>query len=184
MEVIKIVLNQEHVMAGKLLLYDAAMCSFRTIKLRLRKEDCEVCGDNPSIVKLIDYEQFCGMAAEDKDPKLKILDINERITAQEYYNLKERNEDHLLIDVRSVNEFEMCKIDNSINVPIKNIQNNKIDADLLNVLQNKKIFVVCRRGNDSQIAVKCLVDEFGIKAKDVIGGLYEWHKIDESIPIY
>ncbi|CAG9809425.1 unnamed protein product [Chironomus riparius] len=182
MEVVKIIMNHENVMSGKLLLYDAAMCSFRNIKLRSRRKDCEVCGDNPTITKLINYEQFCGMCAMDKNPNLKILSENERMSVSDYQNI---TNDHLLIDVRAVNEFEMCQIKNSINVPIKQLLAGKLNDELLNEMRQKDVYVVCRRGNDSQLAVKCLSDKYSIKSKDLIGGLYKWNEeIDNNFPLY
>lgn len=182
MEVIKCILNQENVMSGKLLLYDAASCAFRTIKLRQRRINCEVCGDEPTIKKLIDYEQFCGMAASDKDSSLKLLKHDERITVEEYSKIKTS---HLLIDVRSANEFEICKLENSFNVPIKQLLADKIEEGLKERMRKEDVFVVCRRGNDSQLAVQHLAANLGIKSRDLLGGLHAWtKKIDETFPIY
>ena len=182
MEVLKIILEQENVMSGKLMLYDAATCTFRNIKLRPRRNDCDVCGDNPSLTKLIDYEQFCGMAATDKDSGLNLLEKDQRISVKEYC----KNEDsHILIDVRSANEFEICKLKNSLNIPIKQLLAGKIDESLRNEMNQKEVFVVCRRGNDSQLAVKYLEDKFNVKSKDLIGGLHSWTRnVDENFPMY
>lgn len=182
MEVIKILLNQENVMSGKLLLYDAATCTFRNIKLRLKRNDCAVCSDNPSITELIDYERFCGMAATDKDSALKFLTPDERITVEEYSKLKNP---HILIDCRSANEFEICQLNNSLNIPIKQLLAGKIIESLRDEMKEKEVFVVCRRGNDSQLAVKYLAENLKIKSKDLIGGLHAWtRQIDENFPIY
>lgn len=182
MEVIKIVLNHEEVIAGKLLLYDGLACSFRTVKLRGKQKNCEVCGESPTIKELIDYEQFCGMAATDKDSGLNILDPSERISVEEYNKL---NQNHLLIDVRSANEFEICQLKNSINIPIKLLLADKIDKELEHEMQQKSVFVVCRRGNDSQLAVKHLSEKLNIKARDLVGGLHEWASvIDKNFPVY
>lgn len=182
MEVIKIIMNQDNVLSGKLILYDAAMCSFRTIKLRSRRNNCDVCGDDPTIKELIDYEQFCGMCAVDKNPNLQILTDNDRISVLDYQNVKD---EHLLIDVRAVNEYEMCQLKDSINIPIKDLLAGKIKEQLLSEMRQKQVFVVCRRGNDSQIAVKFLSDKLDIKSKDLIGGLYKWNEeIDSNFPLY
>lgn len=183
MEVIKILLNRDQVLNGKLLLYDALSCTFRNIKLRGRRADCSVCGDNPSITRLIDYEQFCGMKATDKDSGLNILNDDERITVEDYAKI---STDHILIDVRSCNEFEICKLENSVNVPIKIILADKIDSEILDkIRKTTEAFVVCRRGNDSQLAVRHLADKLNIKSKDLIGGLHAWTKqIDSNFPIY
>ena len=182
MEVIKIILNHDQVLAGKLLLYDGSACSFRTIKLRGRRKVCDVCGESPTIKELIDYELFCGMAATDKDSGLNLLDVSERITVEEFSKL---NQNHLLIDVRSANEFEICQLNNSINVPIKSLLADKIDEKLRQEMKQKDVFVVCRRGNDSQLAVKYLSEKQSIKSRDLIGGLHEWAKVvDKNFPVY
>lgn len=182
MEVIKILLDHDNVLSGKLLLYDGSSCSFRTIKLRARRNNCDVCGDNPTITKLIDYEQFCGMAASDKDAGLKLLDLSERISVEDYNKL---TVDHVLVDVRSANEFEICQLKNSINIPIKLLLSDKIDNDMKSRLTSKLVFVVCRRGNDSQLAVRHLSQKLEVKCKDLIGGLHAWTKnIDKDFPIY
>lgn len=182
MEVVKILLDHDQVLSGKLLLYDGAACSFRSIKLRGKRDFCEVCGENPTITELIDYVQFCGMAATDKDSGLNLLSELERISVEDYSKL---DKNHLLIDVRSANEFEICQLENSINVPIKSLLAGKIDDQLTAQMKEKEVFVVCRRGNDSQLAVRHLSEKLNIKSKDLIGGLHAWtQKIDENFPIY
>lgn len=169
-------------MSGKLLLYDGSVCTFRSIKLRDKKDDCGVCGSNPSITRLIDYEQFCGMAATDKDSGLNLLDDSERISVNDYKNLLD---DHLLIDVRSSNEFEICSLDKSINVPMKLLLAGKIDAVLKEEMTQKPVFVVCRRGNDSQLAVRHLAEKLNVISRDLKGGLHAWTRwIDKDFPIY
>lgn len=66
LEAIKIILNLEETLSSRMLLFDGYDTTFRCIKLRKRKLDCDVCGINPKIKSLIDYEQFCGSVANDK----------------------------------------------------------------------------------------------------------------------
>ncbi|KAG8286623.1 Molybdenum cofactor synthesis protein 3 [Homalodisca vitripennis] len=66
LEVVKITLGMSDVLSSKLLLFDGENTSFRTIKLRKKSENCLICGTNPSITELVDYEEFCGAAANDK----------------------------------------------------------------------------------------------------------------------
>ncbi|CAO1432602.1 unnamed protein product [Diamesa hyperborea] len=182
MEAIKILLNHEQVFSSKLLLYDGAACSFRTVKLRGKKPTCEICSDNPTITKLIDYEQFCGMAASDKDSCIFVLNSDERISVKEYQNIEF---EHLLIDVRSSNEFEICQLNKSINVPMKTIMGDKIDEELLKKMNEVPVIVVCRRGNDSQLAVRHLQSRISTHPKDLIGGLHAWTKqVDPNFPMY
>jgi adenylyltransferase and sulfurtransferase len=182
-EVQKIIFGHKDVMSCRLLLYDGESCSFRNIKLRPKNKNCEVCGESPTITELIDYEQFCGMAATDKDTELKLLDSTERILVEMYDKDIDRN--HILIDVRSANEFEICQLKNSINVPIKILLSGKLDESLKQRMREDEVFVVCRRGNDSQLAVKYLKEELQIVSKDLIGGLHAWsRRVDSNFPIY
>ncbi|XP_026474044.1 adenylyltransferase and sulfurtransferase MOCS3-like [Ctenocephalides felis] len=125
----------------------------------------------------------------DKDPKLKILSNDERVTVIDFNNKQKTTESkHVLIDVRATSEFEMCKIQKSINIPIDDVLQNK-QTDLLNNLlnNNDEVYVVCRRGNDSQRAVKHLKETLDVKIPlyDLVGGLHAWAAdVDTSFPIY
>lgn len=55
---------------------------FRTIKLRKKKSECIMCGDSPTITKLIDYVRFCGSSATDKTPDLLLIPFDERLTCE------------------------------------------------------------------------------------------------------
>lgn len=188
MEATKIIQGFDGVLAGKLLIYDALQTTFRTVKLRGRKNNCDVCGENPTICELIDYEQFCGMKATDKDSHLNILSPDDRITVEEF-NEKFLNNGNLLIDVRSKNEFEICQLPHAINIPIKElVDDRKLEEiqKIINKTEKSPIFLVCRRGNDSQLAVQQLGKLFEeLTFKDIIGGLHAWtQRIDSHFPIY
>jgi adenylyltransferase and sulfurtransferase len=190
LEAIKIVTQQPGVLAGRLLLFDGEQTSFRNVKLRAKRPDCDVCSTKPKIQQLIDYEQFCGAKATDKDPKLAVLDRSQRITVQDYQQLLNGQVKHVLVDVRSPNEFEICQLPaNSINIPIKSILDNKAVDKVSELVAdgNTQLIVVCRRGNDSQLAVARLKEQLGqlCEPKDIIGGLHAWTKhIDPDFPIY
>lgn len=70
LETIKVLLQMDGILSGRLLLFDGSTTVFRNIKLRQRIDSCKVCGDNPQIVSPIDYEQFCGSKAHDKVIKI------------------------------------------------------------------------------------------------------------------
>lgn len=191
LETIKIILGNTGVLSGRLLLFDGQQSTFRNLKLRSKKADCVACSDNASLTKLIDYEQFCSMKATDKDSHLKLLAPHERISVQEYKELVDNNVRHLLIDVRGANQFEICQLPTSINIPIDDILKNRRTLELAQMAAsgNMPVFVVCRRGNDSQLAVRHLEPLFqkqGLEPpKDISGGLHAWtHHIDSDFPIY
>ena len=66
----------------KLLLFDGLSGTFRTVRLRGRRRDCAVCGENPTITELIDYPEFCGSCPSDKDRSVNILDHKDRMTSE------------------------------------------------------------------------------------------------------
>ncbi|KAF1800350.1 hypothetical protein FB192DRAFT_1447684 [Mucor lusitanicus] len=91
---------------------------FRTMKLRSKKKDCAICGEYPTMTELIDYVQFCNGAANDKTVDETILQADERISVQQYNDIIQQNQEHLLIDVRPKIQFGICRLPNSINIPI------------------------------------------------------------------
>lgn len=194
LEAIKISTGIETTLSGRLLLFDGINSTFRNVKLRGKSANCEVCVEPRKITSLIDYEQFCGMKASDKDMKLEILPESQRVSVQTLNESRLNNDRYLLIDVRSENEYEICRLNQSENHPIKIFQdpNSVARKALVNKIKNEQIswvYVICRRGNDSQIAAKKLIEELDestvTKVHDVIGGLHAWtNQIDSNFPKY
>lgn len=138
-EAIKIILNIPGVLSGRLLLFDGLETTFRNIRLRLKNPDCLYCGQSAEKCELVDYEQFCGAKAVDKNPDLKVLKNYERITVNEYQEIA-CGKSHVLIDVRSPEEFEICRLDKSINIPISDIGKesslNTIKSEIVKIGSN------------------------------------------------
>lgn len=193
LETMKILLGHQGVLTKKLLLFDGSDCSFRNIRLRDRNPSCAVCGSEPSVTVLVDYEQFCCSKANDKHTSIHLLDDADRISAGTYHDV--RREPHILIDVRSPLEFEICHLPDSLNVPLKDLGSEQLVQQLKEVVTKNgsndndfPVFVVCRRGNDSQKGVLALRESLSglnVSVKDVIGGLHSWAKdVDPSFPVY
>lgn len=186
LEAIKVATGVGETLAGRLLIFDGMNGVFRNIKLRRRSSDCKVCSENPMITQLIDYEHFCSMHASDDNQTIQLIPSEERIDVLQYIDL--RSQPHLLIDVRPQNEFEICRLPSAVNVPMKEILDNKFIERFPNELADEKlpIVVVCRRGNDSQIAVQHMCNKYPSHSiRDIVGGLYAWHyRIDKEFPIY
>ncbi|CEF62210.1 Adenylyltransferase and sulfurtransferase MOCS3 [Strongyloides ratti] len=187
LEIIKILSGLKPNFAGKLFLFDGMDGVTRNIKLRGRNNNCVVCGDDPKIKELIDYEVFCSATATDKILSINILGEDERIGVKELASLDEEN--YVLIDCRSKEEFEICHLTNTFNIPLREI--DKITLKDIEQKTNKKphnIFVICHRGNDSQKAVekmKSKINDKSIVLKDVIGGYEAWNQlIDNQFPTY
>lgn len=118
LEALKIILNLPDVTSGRMLLFDAMETKFINIRLRPKNVNCVVCGKQPIIRELIDYEEFCGAKANDKNPNLNLLKKEERITVEEYNRIvKDNSKPHVLVDVRSSEEYQICHLQNSINIP-------------------------------------------------------------------
>ena len=122
---------------------------------------------------------------------MTILEKNQRISVKEYHQ-EIMNSNHILLDVRTEPEMDICQLKNSVNIPLFDI--GKIEAiekisDLVEEKQTDQLILVCRRGNDSQMAVKLLEKNLKnnseLVIKDIIGGLQAWSdKIDKNFPKY
>ena len=122
---------------------------------------------------------------------MTILEKNQRISVKEYHQ-EIMNTNHILLDVRTEPEIDICQLKNSVNIPLFDI--GKIEAiekisDLVEEKQTDQLILVCRRGNDSQMAVKLLEKNLKnnseLVIKDIIGGLQAWSdKIDNNFPKY
>ena len=201
-EAMKIALKRpaSDTMSQRMLLFDALAATFRTIKLRPKQANCVVCGENPSIKQLIDYEQFCGAKATDKSKQLKLLPDEDRITVHEYKNFISEGKPHVLIDVRVPVQVRICQLPNSSNIPLDDFKLrldatiNRIKSEIDNVMgklpEGSKVPLVllCKQGNDSQEATVILKEklkDFPVSVKDIKGGLKAWaNEVDDTFPVY
>ncbi|KAM9356251.1 adenylyltransferase and sulfurtransferase MOCS3 [Pholidichthys leucotaenia] len=202
LEVLKIVSGLGSSCSQQLLLFDAELFRFRSIRLRSRQPDCAVCGESPTVTRLVDYEAFCGSAATDKCHKLNLLSSDQRITVQDYKSFLDQGKPHLLLDVRPQVEVEICSLPFSLNIPLCRLKQKKreyvrlLEEKIAHVKQQMEgdqqptVVVICKQGNDSQKAVQLLEMMSGsevdrITVKDVCGGLMAWsHIIDPTFPQY
>lgn len=187
LEAVKLIVGMGDVLAGRLLIFDGLSCQFRNIRIRSKRANCHVCSSQPLITELVDYEIFCGMHANDKEVPLQLLEPEQRISVTEYTtSLQSKN--HLLFDVRPPAEFEICQLPMSINVPLAQILDDSYLRKFGQQLETKElpVVVVCRRGNDSQIAVQHMNNRFPEHSiRDLKGGLHAWTEIiDPDFPIY
>ncbi|KAG0331461.1 Peptidyl-prolyl cis-trans isomerase cyp6 [Podila humilis] len=189
LEAIKIATQSTAQTAPTMTIFSAnSSTMFRTIKLRKKKSECIMCGDSPTITKLIDYVRFCGSSATDKTPDLFLIPFEERLTCDKYKRILEGQVPHLVLDVREKVQFDICSLPESLNIPLKDLPK---DMDKIKTLlgrdSSKSIYVVCRRGNDSQPAAR-LLQEAGITSgeiKDLVGGLDRWaDTVDPNFPKY
>ncbi|KAG5732581.1 Adenylyltransferase and sulfurtransferase uba4 [Termitomyces sp. T112] len=188
-EAIKIITGL-HDQKPTLLLYSALGTPlFRSIKLRSRKPACAACGTDEQRVGTIqdvDYVQFCGGPRPDWEARgLEEGAAGARVSVKDLEAALKSDRTPYLLDVRSTIEYGICHLQSSINVPL-----NILVADPrahLPADPRTETYVVCRLGNDSQIAADAL-RTLGVDVgpvKDVVGGLRAWARdVDPGFPVY
>ncbi len=178
-EVIKLILGIGEPLIGQLLLFDALDMTMRKLKLR-KNPNCPICGENPVIHELIDYEEFCGVpigheqVAEDLGPEWEI-------TVQELAERLHRNGQELvLIDVREPFEAQIGQIPGSKLIPL-----GELPARMHELDSRDEIVLYCRSGVRSAEALKLLREAGFTRLKNLKGGILAWaDEIDPSIPKY
>ncbi len=173
-EVVKLILGKGESLAGRLLLFDALGMKFRELKLR-KNPKCPVCGENPSIKELIDYEEFCGIGQEEQAPT-----GIEEITAKEFKEELDQGKDLFILDVRNPVEFEICRIDGSHLIPLDELLNRVHELD-----SARDIVVHCRSGARSAQAIEMLREAGFRKLRNLKGGVLAWSDdVDPTMPKY
>ena len=156
---------------GRLLVFNATDMTFSELRFK-KNQDCPVCGRNPTVRKLIDYEEFCGVrrappSVEEVAPmELKRrIDVGERI---------------VLIDVREPFEYALCRIENSKLIPLGELRRRLDELD-----RSTETVVYCHTGVRSARAVELLTSEGFHRVRNLKGGIRAWaEEVDQRIPIY
>ena len=175
-EAVKLVLGAGEPLVGRLLLYDALAMRFRELKLR-RNPECPVCGDHPTITKLIDYQEFCGVPQHEPEP---VSEKPGEISALEVKQKIDRGDNFLLIDVREPHEWQICHIPQAKLIPLGELPKrvNELDSAV-------EIVAHCKSGMRSAKAVDFLKQAGFKKVKNMSGGILAWSdKVDPSVPKY
>jgi sulfur-carrier protein adenylyltransferase/sulfurtransferase len=176
-EVIKLILGKGSPLIGRLMLVDALNMRFRELKLRKNRE-CPVCGENPTITQLIDYQQFCGIVPEAKEDKSMKNGIPQ-ITVKELKSRIDAGEDVQLIDVREPYEFQIAQIGGKL------IPQNDVPQRLAEIDRNREVIVHCRSGARSQRIAEFLVQSGYPRVANLAGGILAWSdEIDPKVQKY
>lgn len=173
-EVIKVILGAEGILLNRLLLFDAWKMKFRELKLK-KSPDCPICGTNPAITELIDYEEFCGLNMPNDAPVL------EEITATELSELIKNDREVQIIDVREPFEVEIAEIPNTKLIPHGEVVKRAKEID-----QSRTAIIHCKAGGRSAKAITAL-QESGYKGKllNLKGGITAWSdEVDANVPKY
>jgi molybdopterin/thiamine biosynthesis adenylyltransferase/rhodanese-related sulfurtransferase len=174
-EVIKLVLAKGNPLIGRLLLVDALAMRFRELKLK-KNPQCPVCGENPTVTRLIDYQQFCGLAPETS--KEKTLNIPQ-MTVQELKQRLDAGEDLMILDVREPFEYQIANIGGTL------IPQNEVPRRLAEIDRNREIVVQCRSGARSQRIAEFLAAQGYPNVKNLAGGILAWaDQIDPRVQKY
>jgi adenylyltransferase/sulfurtransferase len=171
-EALKLILGSGKTLAGRLLLLDALTMEFRTVKAR-RDPNCPVCGDHPSITRLIDYEQFCGIAPA-AAPSTAGLPAEFETTVEELKTRINRRDDIWILDVREPTEFQICRIPGSTLIPLGELP--KRLAEVPSGAGAPDVIVHCKMGSRSAKAVNLLREQGFTRVKNLKGGILQWIK--------
>jgi adenylyltransferase/sulfurtransferase len=173
-EAIKLILGSGDPLIGRLLLIDALGMKFRELKLR-KNPDCPACGKNPTITKLIDYQEFCGIRGEEAEAEvtaseMQVEDLKKRL---------DRGDDLYILDVREPHEYQICNINGHL-IPLGDLPNRVNELDT-----SKEIVAHCRSGVRSAKAVNFLRQAGFKKVHNLAGGILAWaDRVDPKMPKY
>jgi adenylyltransferase/sulfurtransferase len=175
-EILKLALGAGTPLVGRLLLFNALDMKFRELKLR-RDPQCPVCGENPTIKELIDYEMFCGIAPEPEESAMH----PDEVTVQD---MKRALDDPSLgikvIDVREPDEYEIAHVDGVPLLPMSQLQQRFTELD-----PNQQYYIHCKMGGRSMRALQFLRQQGFKYLKNVKGGIDAWsEEIDHGVPKY
>jgi molybdopterin/thiamine biosynthesis adenylyltransferase/rhodanese-related sulfurtransferase len=175
METIKLILGTGEPLVGRLLLFDALAMRFRELKLR-RNPSCPMCGDNRTITKLIDYEEFCAIRGEEAPP---MTDGIPEISAKDLKARQDRGDDIFILDVREPHEYQICNLNGKL-IPLGELPRRVNELD-----SSREMVVHCRSGKRSADAIQFLQKAGFKKLLNLKGGVLAWaDEVDPSMPKY
>lgn len=175
-EILKLALGKGSSLIGRLLLFNALDMKFRELKLR-RDPQCPVCGESPTITKLIDYDQFCGISPEPEIPAANPdeVSVQEMKRAMDDLKLGIR-----VIDVREPDEYQIAHIEGVPLFPLSTLEQRFTELD-----PNQTLYIHCKSGIRSLKAVSFLKQQGFKYTKSVKGGISAWSdEIDHAVPKY
>jgi adenylyltransferase/sulfurtransferase len=176
-ETIKLILGKGSPLIGRLLLIDSLNMRFRELKLR-KNPECPVCGEHPTVTKLIDYQQFCGIAPAANEqhavkngiPQITVTELKQRIDA---------GQAPFILDVREPFEYQIANIGGKL------IPQGEVPQRLSEIDRDREIVVQCKSGGRSQRIAEFLKQAGYPKVVNLAGGIIAWsNEIDSTIPKY
>ncbi|WP_371479659.1 adenylyltransferase/sulfurtransferase MoeZ [Kitasatospora sp. NBC_00315] len=176
-EAIKLLAGVGEPLVGRLMIYDALEMNYRQVKVR-KDPDCALCGDNPTVTELIDYEAFCGVVSDEAQAAA----AGSTITSKQLKQWQDDKEDILLIDVREPGEYEIVSIPGAVLIP----KNEFLMGNALETLpQDKKIVLHCKSGVRSAEVLAVLKSAGFADSVHLGGGILGWiSQIEPHKPAY
>ena len=176
-EAIKVITGIGEPLVGRLMIYDALVMTYRSVKVR-KDPECPVCGKNPTVTELIDYEEFCGAVSEEA----QLAAAGSTITAQQLKDMQDAGENIFLVDVREPNEYEIVSIPGATLIPKGEFLSG---AALERLPQDQRIVLHCKSGARSAECLAIVKDAGFSDAVHVGGGVLSWiSTVDPSLPAY
>jgi len=176
-ETIKLILGAGEPLIGRLLLVDSLAMRFRELKLR-RNPVCPVCGTAPTVTKLIDYEQFCGIKPATRE-EATVKNGIPQITPVELKRRLDAGEDLLVLDVREPFEYQIANIGGKL------IPQNDVPQRLGEIDRGREIVVQCKSGGRSQRIAEFLQQQGYPRVTNLAGGILAWSdQVDPKVPKY
>jgi len=175
-ETVKLILGEGQPLIGRLMLFNALKMQFRELKLR-KNPECPICGTNPTIHELIDYDEFCGIGRGNEAVE---TDQSEEISVKELKAKFDRGDKFVLVDVREPHEYSIARIEGSKLIPLGTVQQRTHELDTAD-----EIILQCKSGGRSSRALQMLKTAGFKKVKNLTGGITAWsEEIDPSVPKY
>src|SRR5579871_5491524 len=172
-ETVKLLLGAGRPLIGRLMIYDALDMTVREMKVR-KNPECPICGPNPTIKELIDYEQFCGVRGEES-PAAATPD---EITPRDLKALIDGGKSPFILDVRNPEEILICRLDGSTVIPLPDLANRLGELD-----PSVPMVVHCKSGARSAKAIALLKQQGFTRLSNLSGGILGWIKdVDPSLP--
>jgi len=174
LEVIKLIVGFGESLVGRLLLFDGRRMQFRELALQ-KDPDCPVCGERPTVTKLIDYEAFCGVGAGSRESGDGV-----EISARDLQHERARKPNLLLIDVREPLEAEIARIEGARLIPLR-----ELPRRLSELPGHAEIVTHCHHGPRSLQAREILKGAGFAKVRSLSGGIDAWSReVDGAVPRY
>jgi sulfur-carrier protein adenylyltransferase/sulfurtransferase len=176
-EAIKVLTGIGDPLVGRLMIYDALDMTYRSVRVR-KDPECPVCGKNPTVTELIDYEAFCGAVSQEAQEAA----AGSTISARQLKEMLDGDDAIFLVDVREPNEYEIVSIPSSVLIPKGEFLSG---AALEQLPQDRRIVLHCKSGARSAECLAIIKNAGFADAVHVGGGVLAWvSQVDPSLPSY